>query len=354
MKLPIASGLLLLGSLVSTEVHASRARELILGTGDAGVALNGGSFLFDHGYNIFYNPAYINDFNHWGTIEKSNAPGGTAQGGIFDSLFLISYGVFLNRGSAIVTVPGIAGGTTLPYAVAPVRPFEFFVGGDFGFKWGLGLSYAGARASSGNSSDLSVHAGAVIGDYEPFFTIKPSGNEPNREHYFYRAGLRYRWGEWVPYFVAVTAGDRSTDPNALSALKEITYGFGFTRSTRVVEGVKMNYGLSYYKIADSGGPAQGERKILPLDLSFEGALNEWATLLGGVSYRLLDRLDGLSSADNTTGRIGLRLANDKVSLEWALGKNLPDNGSEQPDSLDTQSIDLTNGFFTAANVTFRW
>ena len=63
-------------ALASTDVFASRARVVTMGTGDGGLILGGngdrGSFSYDDGYNIFHNPAEVNQFNNWGIIEKSN------------------------------------------------------------------------------------------------------------------------------------------------------------------------------------------------------------------------------------------------------------------------------------------
>ena len=41
----------------------------------AGLFLNGGSFLYDDPRNIFYNPAYVNDFKNWGN-RFSRQPSG--------------------------------------------------------------------------------------------------------------------------------------------------------------------------------------------------------------------------------------------------------------------------------------
>src|SRR3954453_12136441 len=82
------------GILATSNAFASRSRTSVLGTGDGGLFLNGGTFFYDDARNIFYNPAYVNDFKNWGIIEKSNyvsGAGGTqlgtsAEGGFVSSL----------------------------------------------------------------------------------------------------------------------------------------------------------------------------------------------------------------------------------------------------------------------------
>src|SRR5579885_2337655 len=88
---------LVFGILATSNAFASRSRTAVLGTGDGGQFLSAGSFFYDDARNIFYNPAYVNDFKNWGIIEKSNFPGGTAEGGFVTSLSSFNLGVYVNR-----------------------------------------------------------------------------------------------------------------------------------------------------------------------------------------------------------------------------------------------------------------
>jgi len=80
---------------------------MVTGTGDGGLVLgaNGssGSFHADDDYNLFYNPAFVNDQADWAIIEKSNFTGaglgGTAQGGFVTSLADVKFGGFNVVGS---------------------------------------------------------------------------------------------------------------------------------------------------------------------------------------------------------------------------------------------------------------
>jgi len=138
------------GILATSNAFASRARTSVLGTGDAGLFLTGGSFFYDDARNIFYNPSYVNDFKNWGIIEKSNGTttgvqAGTnsqAEGGFVTSMGAFNLGVYLNRMSDLAHAAGSSN-------ITDSRPIEVFFGGDASnMKWGLGLDYASASAAA--------------------------------------------------------------------------------------------------------------------------------------------------------------------------------------------------------------
>ena len=333
-----------------TQTFASRATNLVLGAGDAGTVLQGGSFFYEDNYNIFYNPAYVNDFKNWAIIEKSGAPNATAQGGFVASIASFNFGLYLNRGNAIPSQLGLAsGGFGVPGTITnqwspnPVRPIDVFIGGDMGFKWGLGLTYSSAATIAGNSSLVVLHGGAEINGFEPFVSGTVSGSDVNGSHSFFRGGARYKWGEWTPYLAFATFNDPI---NALGTASnhELNIGGGLGRNAHIAEGVRLLYALSYWSVNDS----VNSRNILPIDLSLEGDVVTWMTLRAGLSYRLIDRTSGVSAGDNTTGRFGATAHAGKVDFEFAVG------GGSAAGNIDSGSFDLANGLFTAANLTYRW
>jgi hypothetical protein len=361
--------LVVLASLTASNAFASRATNLVMGTGDAGTVLNGGSLYYDDAYNIFYNPAYINDFKNFAIIEKSNAPGLSAQGGFTTSFLNFNLGFYFNRGNADYLSPGIGTGVnagtgavngpglfTGGAAIAnQLRPFEFFVGADMGIKWGLSLLYGSANLPTGGYSDLVLSAGAEVQNFDPFVNVRVVANDPatNSSHSFVRGGLKYHWGEWAPYAAVAYWNDQTT-----TQAKELNAGVGLGRNTKVAEGVRLNYAISYWNSSDSGN-ISGSRNILPIDVSLEGDAATWLTLRAGLSYRLMDKFNGLSQTDiatggpnnETTGRIGATLHAGKVDVEWAVGKNQTLLGEG---NVDAQQFDVASGFFTAANVTVHW
>src|SRR4051812_7704424 len=88
----------------NNNAFAARAHLAVMGTGDAGLLGNafnsGGSFYYDDAYNMFYNPAYVNDFRNWATIEKFNGSA-SAMGGFATKISNMYLGLFVNRADAI-------------------------------------------------------------------------------------------------------------------------------------------------------------------------------------------------------------------------------------------------------------
>ncbi|MGK5089734.1 hypothetical protein WDW86_19455 [Bdellovibrionota bacterium FG-2] len=313
-------------------VFASRARELALGTGDAGLILNGGSLYYDTEYNIFYNPSYVNDFKNFGIIEKSNFPGLTAQGGFINSFFNFSFGVYMNRRQTIAE----------PYATGPdMRPIEILLGSDMGVKWGVSLATAGFSTEGKSDSDMTLRGGIQFAEFEPFFSYKLKGTErivADNTYKGWSLGTRYKWGEWVPYIAY-----RATETNGTLTR---SFGSGIARNAKLAEGIKTNTALGFFR-----STAQG-RSVVPLDFSVEADPAVWLTLRAGLSYRIFDRVGDQSQLDSTTGRLGAGFHVGRASFDWTVGRSVW--GSEGMASADPQTFDLTSGFFTAASMMFTW
>jgi len=312
----------MMATLVTSEAFASRARLLTMFTGDGGSVLNGGSFYYDDDYNIFYNPSYVNDFKNWAIIEKSNGLQG-AQAGAVGSIGNFNLGLYMNR---VETLTGVyARPNTL-------RPLELFFGSDMGVKWGFGISYGRANR---DTQDLTFRAGIQYAGFEPFFSWKAVGKDKvgtvELENDDIMAGLRYRFGEWSPYFAY-----RDIDGNvgASKVVDTTVVGFGLGRSSKLTEGVTLNYSLGYWnrKLVRTNS-----QNIVPLDLSVEGDLTNWLTLRGGFAYRT-----------SSAGRLGATIHMGKLDFNWAFGN------SDGVESLDDETFDLTDGLFTAASLGIRF
>ncbi len=390
-----------LGILAGSNAFASRAHEVVMGTGDGGTILNGGSFFFDDNRNMFYNPAYINDFKNWATIEKSNAPRGTAEAGFVTSFTNFNLGVYFNRGDAFVGFPGLAsnqggGGSTpgttyLPDASGsytsgsgagnPLRPIELLVGGDMGVKWGLGLTYASsssnagtngkagtsAPATPGNKGYFGAQIGASIANLEPFFGMNFIGRNLDKDlnSHYYRGGVRYHWGEWTPY--AAVLSTNYNDERVAGTLNKLTgtnWGLGLGRSAKIAEGVRMNYALSYWNVHEknetnggTGTPTvetKWNRSIVPVDMAIEGDLASWITLRGGFAFRIWDSVGGTAAqdvADTTTARLGAGLHFGKADIDFAFGMGQSATEGAQADS---QTLGVSENLFTAASLTYHW
>jgi hypothetical protein len=325
--------------------RASRAVVGVLGTGDAGLVLGGGSFFYEDQDNIFYNPSYVTQFHNFAIIEKSNFPGTTAEGGFYTSFLNYSFGAFFNRGDATRTA--FANSTQM-------RPIELTVGADL-TSWKVGLTYqhggfngtatptVGGIPVTSETNDNVVRLGAQFGGLDPFVAWEFNGTDISagvtNERKSVTAGARYHFGEWIPY-----AGYRYNSTNGTGDLSAFVVGVG--RNARVAEGIRLNYALAGVRNATDS------TTIVPIDLSAEAEALTWLVVRAGLSYRLLDRKGGTNNPDSTTGRIGATAHLAKsADLDWALGSGT--NGRETSTSLDSQVFDV-QGFFTAASLTYRW
>src|SRR5690606_10539677 len=112
-------------------------------------------------YNIFYNPAYVNDYKNWATIEKSNSPGNTAQGGFINSFLNFNFGLYLNRVDGVARLNSTASSDTYSN-YTNMRPVDIFLGADMGVKWGLSLTTASYTIGNQTQSDLTGKLGVIV------------------------------------------------------------------------------------------------------------------------------------------------------------------------------------------------
>jgi hypothetical protein len=372
--------LITLAAFDSKDAFADRARLLVFGTGDGGLILGGngnmGSFYTDDAYNIFYNPAYINDYKNFGVIEKSNynqaytlgatgtltttSGGTTAEGGFVTSIFNYNLAVFMNRtdvlSDAIYSNP------------SSMRPIDIMLGGDnMGCKWGLGVTYSSYRGTPVGSTtmatdnDVVVRLGLEHGGFEPFGWYRFGGdnhfvlNSSDEQNKMWAVGAKYHWGEWTPY-----AAFKKTSFNGLDT--GTIFGGGLGRNTTIIDGVKLSYSLAFFRQAASDNfgfsssdntELNPQRSVLPINVAVEGDAASWVTLRAGLSYNLVDQEATGSAPDSTSARIGASIHANKVDFDWAVGKSA-NFAQESSTDADSQNFDIANGFFTAAAVQYKW
>lgn len=353
-------------ALCSQGAFASQARQLVLGSGDPFNILSGGthgSLAVDDNYNIFYNPAYANDFKNWVTIEKNNryqtgANTASAEGGFVASTMNMNVGLFMNRFDALpgTTAPVVAATSTTPASYGnpyttgayplgsnSIRPIDLIIAGDMGAKWGASMTYGGSRSTTSRTLNaFGFKAGLIVADLEPFLhynlsTDKTSGTTDKR--YSFAGGVKYKWGEWTPFASGLIS---KYNPGTGSGSKFNVYGLGLTRNSKLGDGTYLNYTVAFWR-------ASSNNTIVPLDMSVESDVATWFTARGGFNYHVYNRTEGNSVSRAPTARLGGTFKFGKFSSDLAIGGNGTAVGE-----VDSANFDATNGLFTAASVTYRW
>ena len=347
--------------LATTEVAlASRATNLVMGSGDAGLFLSPsgalgtqtgsfGSLFFEDEYNMFYNPAHINEINDWVIIEKSNYSytsqdtgqivGQSAQGGFVLAFLNYRASLFFNR------VAGIAD----YHNASNMRPFDFTLGADLGVPFGLGVSYASYTDGGHTDQDLNLRLGAKVESFEPFGWYKIIGKQettnPGRRFREWAMGLKYHYGEWKPYAAYRYSHSESNDS---------VFGIGIGRSSRVSEAVKFHYNVAFWRNRNAN------ESIVPFDIAAEANATSWLVLRGGLGYRFMDREgDSSREVDGTSGRFGATFKFNSVELDTAIGSNVSSTTVAAKDEIDSTADSQVFGvgsdsFFTAASLSYSW
>jgi len=287
--------------LVGSNAMASIARVSVFGTqpvftaqasGMSVVSANG-SLWYDDDYNVFYNPAYINDTKNRISVEKG------VEGGFFKGEFEnFAYGVYFNRGGNGTTGIGTSSNAQSVYGgslVAPgfnpsawigtaenlptQRPIDLFVGGDTGLKWGLHLAWAydrdqtvavGPSFSGGEVTNRYWHldGGVQVMGLEPYAGItafsKYQNNGPNPATASIdevNVGARYKYEGWCPYvsFEKTRVDGSPAQNNGVQNQTRVSdFGFGLSHDTKVADGVHIykNVGLWWAWYQDDLGTGQ--------------------------------------------------------------------------------------------------
>lgn len=182
-QLTVAFGL----AVLATPAFATKARLEALGED------NYGSYYINDNRNMFLNPARINDhkdvvnyeFGKSGTgssvYDSANSP--KAEGGFTKSHGNMVYGLqFGNTTPNVSLVRGAAVASATSAPLAERQPWDLFVGGDAGVKWGANVTYenydSGRNDSTSRvaSNSLRTRLGVVMGDLDLFTHISLSNS----------------------------------------------------------------------------------------------------------------------------------------------------------------------------------
>lgn len=341
------------GCMFSGSASASRARVMVMGSADPFGVADRGSFFYDASDNMVYNPSYANDFKNWALVEKSNAPGTSAEGGFVTSIMNFTTGFYFNRGDAIRSLTGQSYSSQTSF-----RPLDFVFASDLGVKWGLGATFGNYRDTSTGTAitgnDITLRLGAQVFDAEPFVSIKLLGSQEveggaKTKSASMGAGLRYRWGEWSP--ILAFRQDKADIAGAQNTVTAVGGGLG--RNAKLLEGTSLSYALSFWHASNTAGL---KRDVLPINMAIESELISWFIGRVGLTYNLFDRTNGGSNVDSTTGRIGGSFHFGKANIDFAFGRATTVTGSETGAGAgyDPQLLGIGPDMFYAASVGYSW
>lgn len=403
--------------LTASNAMASVARQAVLGgqpvftsDGAAAVVANAvnGSLWYDDNYNVFYNPAYVNDYKNYVTINKG------FEGGWFSTVFdNFVYGVYVNRGqTAAGGTPGAAYGggnfvspgvranssiiTAVPTAINTQRPIDFFFGGDMGIKWGLHVAWASNHRddskvqntnADGEISNKYWHfdLGAEVMGFEPFIGLTALSNYENKNASSvatqrldeFNIGTRYKYENWTPY---VTWSKKREAGSSASAARQVQVrhsilGLGVGHDTKVADGVHIYKNLGFWtnSIEDDSFTAETARKytqmVVPINFSIEAEATSWLVIRAGATYDFINRKkfartsasDSVSVADTVrsqsgtvTARIGSTLKFGKLHIDSAFGNGAAGAapGGETIDGTSTMGFDSQT--FAIVSAAYHW
>lgn len=420
MKGKLLTSAILATLLVGSNAMASIARQAVLGgqpvftsAGTAAVVTNGvnGSLWYDDSYNVFYNPAYINEHKNYVTVNKG------FEGGWFSSVMEnFAYGVYVNRGQTAATgTPGATygGGTFVAPGLKPQatmvggsalnntrRPIDLFFGGDTGIKWGAHLAWAYHRDQTGaikgrDDGEITnrywhMDLGAEVMGFEPFIGLTAfskyqnnnAANFSNQDLYEFNIGTRYKYEAWTPY--VAYRKYREAGSNGAFARQVQTrhslYGLGVGHDTKVADGVHImkNIGLWYDAVQDDSAidaitllGTERFRKynhtILPINLALEAEATSWLTLRAGLTYDFINERKFDSSTNDastsladkkqsqngtTTVRIGSTVKFGKLHIDSAFGNGT--TATTSGETLDSSSMGVDSQTFALVSASYHW
>lgn len=410
--------------LVGGNAMATVARQAVLGNqpvfttagGANSITTNSvnGSLWYDDDYNVFYNPAYVNDNKNYATVQKG------LEGGWFKSEFEnFAYGVYVNRGgtgntgaqygSSGLVAPGF-GNTTAFVGAAntldTMRPIDLFFGGDTGLKWGAHVAWAynrnqlvGLQPNNGSAEVTNRYwhfdLGAEVMGFEPFIgatvfskyqnsvaTQAPASADLNE----FNAGFRYKYEGWTPYAVFKKfreSGIATGAANQLQTRNNIV-GVGVGHDTKVADGVHVlkNIGVWMSSVEDDNGvaaaitggqpnaDAQKDYKdyVLPINVAIEAEATSWLTLRAGASFDVINNRKyastnkgnnpnpvaitnaNVSLAGNTSFRVGSTVKFGKLHVDSAFGTGAGAGAA----ALDGQNTGFDSQTFALLSTSYHW
>lgn len=365
--------LILLNLLFSQVSLASRSRMYSLGQDP-----HRGSYYVEDDRNIFRNPADINLYKKYATMELEFVPkGDTAlslvpQGGYFTEIGELPVGIYLGQ--------GLAEGALIEeeaFNVTPTNYFltsadsnfaTFFIGGEAGFDWGFDIKIANTEKTIGASKAiyqaLSTTLGLNIGDFQIYgkygfkdkstvtgSDIAENGTFSGSGHIL---GIIYKLKHTtlvIDLMGGTTdlSGRSVTDQNGEYKVERLTLGLGHIYEITKTERLNFNLNYELTKRNNSIKDENSTETNLPLVLGMEVDATTWLIFRASVIQNFIIGKEKIE-AHGTTEEVPSPFNGPKVNMgaTFNFGKLKVDGNL----GMDNMSLLNLNAFFANASITY--
>lgn len=303
-----------------------------------------GALWMDDETNVFYNPAYMNEYKNYITLQK-----GLEFGTFLPISENMIFGIYFNRGgmknqTGLYTsgaqrmyAPGLIGpgireiqgfndrnyytGGTNGASAETHTPVDLFIGGDYGAKWGLHFVTAQnpvfAKSDIKTSHYWHGDFGFQLLGIEPFFGLTDASevsyerkqgmgeNQGVQVLHEFTAGFRFRYESWSPYFVSKRFVEKGTTLTGAHENKTLmhTYGFGLGHTNEWIPGLNIlkNIGVYFHDVDETHPDVPSTvfpdaynhytQFTVPVNLGAEYKASENFTLRTGGQYSLINYAD---------------------------------------------------------------
>ena len=394
--------------IAASPALASRARLEALGES------KNGSLYIDDSRNIFYNPAFINNYKKklWlelGTSGSTSADGTAAdtatpstnqmkpEGGFSNTMGDFAYGLYLGHESDRTWnfISGINSLSGTPYGtfIGPTNAIDFFFGGEAGIKWGANVFYAGNESKSATNgmdqtfSEYGVRLGVIASQFQAFATVGIAAKAVGAQNVnalidttgatdqlkgslALDLGATYALSDNHTVFAKFTTNGFEYD-NGASTAKYLSVanttaelGIGhkkdITKNSNVFARFEAAYAQQATTTASTGAKTTAKQWNLPLSIGVETAALSWLTIRGSIAESILGQ--NIGTGTSGTGRsnwfgstnvaAGLGMTFGDVQIDGLVATTGGANSS--PDAIgDSNSYTATNGTFGFSNMLTR-
>jgi hypothetical protein len=337
-----------------------------------------GSYYVDDDRNIFRNPADINLYKKYVTMELEFIPKGDSalslvpQGGYFTQIGKTPVGIYLGQGLAegVLIEEDAFDATPTNYLLtaADSNPVTFFIGGESGFEWGLDLRIANAKRTIGGSKSTYQALGATLGfnikDFQiygkyGFRDISRVTGSNDLENGTYNgsgfiAGIIYKLKHTTLLIDLMggsidLSGRSDLDQNGKGKADRLTLGLGHIYEIDKTQRLNFNLNYEVTKTENSIKDENITETNLPLVLGLEVDATSWLIFRGSVVQNFIIGKEKIerggttevvpSPANGAKVNFGATFNFGKLKVDGNLG-------------MDNLSLFNLNAFFANASFTY--